>query len=100
MAGTTGPKHHTRTRDSHWHEAGPNSPYRSFPDKPYFPPLVTSFQSQSVVFIEKSRDLMLSWFCVGFFTHAAMTIEQREVLFQSHAKNGNSRQNLDGCFYL
>jgi len=43
---------------------------------------------------------MLSWFCVGFFTHAAMTIEQREVLFQSHAKNGNSRQNLDGCFYL
>ncbi len=43
---------------------------------------------------------MLSWFCVGFFTHAAKTIEQLEVLFQSHAKNGNSRQNLDGCFYL
>ena len=30
---------------------------------------------------------MLSWFCVGFFTHAAMTIEQREVLFQSQKED-------------
>jgi hypothetical protein len=34
------------------------------------------------VFIEKSRDLMISWLCVGFFTHEAMTNDQREVLFQ------------------
>jgi len=33
--------------------------------------------------IEKSRDLMISWLCVGFFTHAAMTNDQPEVLFQS-----------------
>src|SRR5438552_15383493 len=50
--------HHTRTRDSHWREAGAQSPYRSFPDKPYFPPLVECFQSEPVIFIEKSRDLM------------------------------------------
>ena len=80
-------QHLTRTRDSHWREAGANSPYRSFPDKPYFPPLVECFHSEPVVFIEKSRDLMLSWFCVGFFTHAAMTIEQREVLFQSQKED-------------
>jgi len=65
-------QHLTRTRDSHWREAGANSPYRSFPDKPYFPPLVECFHSEPVVFIEKSRDLMLSWFSVGFFSHDAL----------------------------
>ena len=80
-------QHHTRTRDSHWREAGANSPYRPFPDKPYFPPLIDQFQSEPVVFIEKSRDMMLSWLCVGFFTHAAMTNDQREVLFQSQKED-------------
>jgi len=37
--------------------------------------------------IEKSRDLMISWLCVGFFTHAAMTNDQREVLFQSQKED-------------
>src|SRR5215469_17303223 len=37
--------------------------------------------------IEKSRDLMISWLCVGFFTHAAMTNDQREVLFQSQRED-------------
>jgi len=74
---------HTRTRDSHWREAGASSPYRAFPDKPYFPALIQIFQAEPVIFIEKSRDMMLSWLCVGFFTHSAMTNDQREVLFQS-----------------
>jgi hypothetical protein len=70
-------QHHTRTRDSHWREAGAVGPYRPFPDKPYFRPLVELFEAESVVFIEKSRDLMLSWLGVGYFTHAAMTILRR-----------------------
>jgi hypothetical protein len=40
-----------------------------------------------VLFIEKSRDLMISWLCVGFFTHAAMTNPEREVLFQSQKED-------------
>jgi len=80
-------QHHTRTRDSHWRESGASSPYRPFPDKPYFPVLVEIFQTEPVIFIEKSRDMMLSWLCVGFFTHAAMTNDQREVLFQSQKED-------------
>jgi hypothetical protein len=80
-------RHHTRTRDSHWRESGASSPYRPFPDKPYFEPLIEEFQKEPVIFIEKSRDMMLSWLCVGFFTHAAMTNEQREVLFQSQEED-------------
>jgi hypothetical protein len=80
-------QHHTCTRDSHWREAGASGPYRPFPDKPYFRSLVELFEAESVVFIEKSRDLMLSWLCVGHFTHAAMTNQRREVLFQSQKED-------------
>ena len=83
---------HTQTKDSHWREAGASSAYRPFPEKPYFRPIVETFQAEPVVFIEKSRDMMLSWLCVGLFTHAAMTIEGIEVLFQS--------QNEDKAFEL
>src|SRR5262245_57908331 len=78
---------HTRMRDSHWRESGASSPYRSFPEKPYFPALIQIFQAEAVIIIEKSRDMMLSWLCVGFFTHAAMTNDQREVLFQSQKED-------------
>jgi len=64
---------HTRTRDNHWRESGAKSPYRPFPDKPYFRPILEVILSCPVSFIEKSRDMMMSWFCVGYFTHSAMT---------------------------
>src|SRR5437660_6652080 len=76
-------QNHAQTKDSHWREAGAPSCYRSFPDKPHFRPIVEAFQSEPVLFVEKSRDMMLSWLCVGLFTHAAMTIPGIEVLFQS-----------------
>ena len=77
----------TRTRGNHWRESGARSPYRPFPDKPYFCPILEVIQSSPVSFIEKSRDMMMSWFCVGYFTHAAMTNDQREVLFQSQKED-------------
>jgi hypothetical protein len=80
-------QNHTQTRDSHWREAGAPSPYRPFPDKPWFRPIVTAIQQEPVLFVEKSRDMMLSWLCVGFFTHAAMTTEGIEVLFQSQKED-------------
>src|SRR5579864_6393578 len=78
---------HTQTKDSHWREAGASSPYRPFPNKPYFRPVAEAFQREPVLFIEKSRDLMLSWLCVGLFTHAAMTNDGIEVLFQSQKES-------------
>jgi transposase-like protein len=76
-------QNHTETKDNHWREAGASSSYRPFPDKPYFRPIVDAFQKEPILFVEKSRDMMLSWLCVGLFTHAAMTIPGIEVLFQS-----------------
>jgi len=74
---------YTQTKDSHWREAGASSPYRPFPDKPYFRSLVELFQQEPILFVEKSRDMMISWLSVGLFTHTAMTTEGIEVLFQS-----------------
>jgi hypothetical protein len=76
-------QNYTKTTDSHWQEAGATGPCRPFPDKPFFRPLVNSFQQEPVLFIEKSRDMMLSWLCVGLFTHAAMTTPGIEILLQS-----------------
>ena len=77
----------TRTKDSHWREAGAATPYRGFPQKPYFRPLVEGFRNEPVMFVEKSRDLMLSWLFVGLFTHAAMTNKGIEILFQSQKED-------------
>lgn len=62
-------------------------PYRPFPDKPYFQAVLNEIQREQVLFIEESRDMMISWLCVGFFTHAAMTNAEREVLFQSQKED-------------
>jgi hypothetical protein len=48
---------------------------------------VIATRNEPVVFIEKSRDLVISWLCVGFFAHASMTNDQREVLFQSQKED-------------
>jgi len=74
---------HTKTKDSHWREHGASGPYRPFPDKPYFRPIVEDFQTEPILFIEKSRDMMISWLITGLFTHTVMTTEGIEVIFQS-----------------
>lgn len=78
---------HTCTKDSHWREAGARSPWNPFPDKPYFRPLVSLFQREPVLFVEKSRDMMVSWLFVGLFTHVCMTTRGIEVLFQSQKED-------------
>jgi len=79
-------QHYTETKDPHWREAGAMSPYRSFPNKPYFRPIIDALQREPVLFCAKSRDLMLSWLFVGFFTHDCMTNPGVEVLFQSQTE--------------
>ena len=91
---------HTQTKDPHWREmecrtcgspsgaiCAHKTPHRSFPDLPYFRPLVDLFQSENILFVEKSRDMMASWLFVGLFTHAAMTTPGIEVLFQSQKED-------------
>jgi hypothetical protein len=80
-------QNYTQTKDPHWREAKAKSPYRPFPDKPYFRPIIEVLQREPVVFCAKSRDLMMSWLFVGFFTHDCMTTPGVEVLFQSQTED-------------
>jgi hypothetical protein len=43
-------------------------------------------QREAVVFCAKSRDLMLSWLFVAFFTHDCMRNPGVEILFQSQTE--------------
>ncbi len=85
---------HTLTHDKHWLDipcrvcgAPHKKPNKPFPDKAYFGAILPYLQQKSILFIEKSRDMMMSWLCVGFLTHAAMTTEGIEVLFQSQKED-------------
>jgi hypothetical protein len=77
---------HTQTKDPHWREVGADSPYRPFPEKPYFRPIIETLRREPIVFCLKSRDLMLSWLVAGFFTHDCMTHPGVEILFQSQTE--------------
>ena len=66
---------------------GSPSPYEPFPNKPYFELLFRLLEIERIVWIEKSRDLMISWVCVAFLTLKAMTIPECEVLFQTQKED-------------
>jgi hypothetical protein len=74
---------HTKTYNEHWQEEGRPSPYEPFPQEEHFRDLFEAFDLERIVWIEKSRDLMVSWACVAYFTLHAMIVPQRGVLFQT-----------------
>jgi hypothetical protein len=49
---------YTCTYNEHWLDEGRPSPYEPFPPHPYFRDV---FDLERVTWIEKSRDLMVSW---------------------------------------
>jgi hypothetical protein len=63
-----------------------SSARRARRSSPYFRPIVEVLQREPVLSCAKSRDLMLSWLFVGFFTHDCMTNPGVEVLFQSQTE--------------
>jgi hypothetical protein len=73
----------TKTFNPHWQEEGCHSPYEPFPDKPYFEPMLETIHASKISFWEKSRDMMVTWGIVGYFTWQAMMVPAREVLFQT-----------------
>lgn len=77
----------TKTNNPHWQEEG-RQPYEPFPDWPYIRPVFELLCSpEPILWIEKSRDMMVSWICVAFFTWHAMRIPERRVLFQTQKKD-------------
>jgi hypothetical protein len=79
--------HHTKTVNEHWREEGRSSPHEPFPPLAYFAALFEAFDGERVIWIEKSRDLMVSWACVAYLTFHAMTVPARGVLFQTQKES-------------
>ena len=78
---------HTKTYNQHWQLEGRPSPYEPFPNKPYFELLFRLLEIERIVWIEKSRDMMISWVCVAFLTLKAMTIPECEVILQTQKED-------------
>lgn len=65
---------YTETYNEHWAEEGRPSPYEPFPRRlPYLKPLFELFELKRILWIVKSRDMMISWACLAYFTWKAMT---------------------------
>lgn len=74
---------YTRTYNEHWKKEGRPRPDEHFPAHNYFLNLFTAFDLRDVIWIEKSRDLMISWACVAYLTLEAMKTPYCGVLFQT-----------------
>jgi hypothetical protein len=92
---------YTETKNEHWLVEGRPSPYEKFPDWPYFPDLFELLESpERIIWIEKSRDMMVSWACVAYLTLQAMKTPACGVLFQTQ-KEAKVAQLVDyaKCLY-
>lgn len=78
---------YTETFNEHWVEEGRPSPYEPFPQWPYFPTLFEIFQRERIIWLEKSRDMMVSWVCVAYLTCEAMKVPFRGVVFQTQKED-------------
>jgi len=74
---------YTQTYNPHWIEEGRSSPYEPFPALPHFAAIFHLIDRERITWWEKSRDMMMSWTCVAYLTLKAMTVPEREVLFQT-----------------
>lgn len=72
---------HVRTKDEH----DEVNPVKLFPDKPYIPYLFDLFckKEQSIFFIAKSRQIMLTWLCCVYALWLAKAVPHRLIFLQS-----------------
>ena len=77
---------YAKTYNEHWEEEGLEA-YSHFPPDPYFQDIFELLDAEPVHWFEKSRDLMLSWALVAYFTREAMTMPFRGVIFQTQKED-------------
>jgi hypothetical protein len=73
----------TETYNEHWVEEGRPSQYEKFPPYDYLLHLFVQLEMQEITWIEKSRDMMISWACVAYLTLNAMKVPYRGILLQT-----------------
>jgi hypothetical protein len=69
----------TRTQD----EQDSLNPYKPFPDRRYFRPLIDVLDNEPQVWIYKSRTMMLTWLVCGWAAHIGFNNAATGVVFQS-----------------
>jgi hypothetical protein len=67
----------TKTKD----EQCPDNPYKPFPDREYFKALHVLDQREAILFIEKSRTMMVSWWATAEDLHYVMTHQPATAVF-------------------
>lgn len=65
-----------KTHDEH----DPESAVKPFPIKPYIPPLVKLFETEKILLVPKSRQVMASWLFSALCLHTAQFFDYRRVL--------------------
>ena len=70
-------QHATKTKD----EQDQANPYKPFPDYHYFKTLHYLWQTEPVLFVEKSRTMMVSWFAAAETLHAVMKGQPAKGIF-------------------
>lgn len=89
-----GDKRHVHLLNRHKIEAGSEvelkanfeelSTIRKFPfHLPYIKPILETFMREQLVAVEKSRDVLMTWISVTYFTWEVLFHEGRQVIFQS-----------------
>jgi len=87
-------QHHTSTRDDHWLQKG-TPQLAPFPDKPYFQTILDEFDRSKIIFLPKSREMMISWLIIGYAVHMAQWTPGSFIMIQS-AKEDKSIDLVTG----
>ena len=74
-------------------------PFKPFPNREYFDNLYQAWDTESVLFIEKSRSLMATWWGAAICTHWMMTHPASRVLFMAQDED-RALQALGYCWIL
>jgi hypothetical protein len=77
------------------------NPFKPFPKRPYFEPILEVLQHEAVVFLEKSRTMMASWLVSGHCAHLGFSRPAVGCVFQSRDE-GRAVHDIDNikCLWL
>jgi hypothetical protein len=80
---------YAKTFNEHWKEEGRRDPHEHFPKIEYLRHVFELLEAEGerVHWFEKSRDMMLSWSLVAYFTLQAMKVPFRGILFQTQKED-------------
>ena len=70
----------TKTLD----EQDKENPYKPLPDWSYFEAVYQLWQEEEIIYIEKSRTMMMSWFIAGLCFHQVANFQPARAVFWSN----------------